>query len=516
MNNHEYPSESGPLRGEVRGVHAQLLNAGAVWRDQLPSSVALAERAAQLEAGRTSARGRTPHAGGDAAPRSPARSNDARAPRPAWRWRGWAAGAAAVLVAGMLGGLLLHAAPRRGTQPSATVTSTPPADWSFQPERGATYTTGMPMLAPSDPEVIYEAGPSMLRRSDDGGATWHDLPKPGTAFQGVVGVPFVVSPADPRTVFLTVDANGPCSGVSGSGRGGLCGATFVSTDGGAHWKQVALPSPGVLGSTAGLRSLLAVGGSLKTIQAQGHRLYSALGPYSGPDGDLLGVSSARLVTSTDGGLTWQYADKSLVGSMCDFIAAPGGDTIYALTSRGCGSEANPAISLWRSDDAGARWTSLGDLPSPLTSGGVAVFRVNGQALLYMNLPQLLSSGQTGTKTSDAASNLKVSADGGRTWIAAPTRGAPGGMSGPLAVLADGSVVMSRFETSADPGAPGISQLYAWKYGDAAWRKLSGLGIANMAYVLADPSVSRPALWVVYITPTGTQGVFQYNVKHVAV
>src|SRR6185437_12758959 len=66
----------------------------------------------------------------------------------------------------------------------------------------------LPAIAPSDPRVVYETmvygiqqhKAGSLRRTDDGGATWHTLPLPiPAAHVGHAG--FLVSPVDSRNVF---------------------------------------------------------------------------------------------------------------------------------------------------------------------------------------------------------------------------------------------------------------------------------------------------------------------------
>ena len=113
-------------------------------------------------------------------------------------------------------------------------------------------------------------------------------------------------------------------------------------------------------------------------------------------------------------------------------------------------------------------------------GMIAVSRGAGQTpLLYINMAQetcttspYLSRPKSGSCGLDASpANLQVSADGGKTWTAAPTRGFPLWQPGntlqnpgaPLGVLNDGSVLfLANVAQDADI-------FYAWKLGETSWQ-----------------------------------------------
>ncbi len=135
--------------------------------------------------------------------------------------------------------------------------------WAALPH--LTNTPDLPVLAPSDPRVVYEVGlpngtattPVKLQRSDDDGATWRTLPAPAeiteiswAAF--FVRAAFFVSPLAAHTVFVELSA--PCPGTQAdtntpggalSSGSSICTFDYFSTDGGAHWSRVQWP---VLGS----------------------------------------------------------------------------------------------------------------------------------------------------------------------------------------------------------------------------------------------------------------------------
>lgn len=182
--------------------------------------------------------------------------------------------------------------------------------------------------------------------------------------------------------------------------------------------------------------------------------------------------------------------------------APSGSLVFAVTSRKSCQGQNPRgsqLALWRSDDGGAHWSQVGDLPATSSQGLLVVDAGggNGGLLLYQ------------------APSLRVSSDGGKTWTQAPTTGVPvtpdAPMSPPLGTLGDGSVVMGQFVTSASSNGPTTTTttLYAWKAGDAAWRQISGPLDHQLTSLLVDHSGngSDGTLWAVAQTggQTGQNG-----------
>ncbi|HEY7348042.1 MAG TPA: sialidase family protein [Ktedonobacterales bacterium] len=394
------------------------------------------------------------------------------------------------------------------------------------------YNSYAPMVAPSNPSVVYKLAPAdgaadqtVLARSTDGGATWRTFALPSVNGGNAVPVVVFVSPLNPQDVFLTVRVElpfttpgfQPCpqsvtvGGLSSyaalSGGPSLCAVEFVSKDGGEHWSQAHLPAsaaPAALGDSSGyifLDSVLFSNGAT-VFQVQGNRLYSATNvePGASPNApEAQSTGTIRIVVSTDGGLNWSYADKALASrgqSICDYTAAPTGSTLFAVTSAGCNSEIASPPFLWRSDDAGAHWTEVGKLPGDVEMGMIAVSRGNGQMpLLYVNTAQetctvspYLSRPKAGGCSIDTSpANLRVSADGGKTWRAAPTKGFPTTQPGdrlqnpgaPLGALGDGSVLfLAR-------SAQGFDSFYTWKSGDASWHQV-GPGFNNVSSAFVVP------------------------------
>lgn len=411
------------------------------------------------------------------------------------RVRGVIAGGAMAAVVALLAFLLVNAAGHHSQPPSPAhgADTLPSGRWVTQTKLDDTTNIGAigdPAVAPTDPRVVYEAvnngdshggSHASLRRTDDGGATWHPLSLPIPAAD-VNYVGMFVSPLNARTVWLqlfdSAATNCPTGesaigDVSGAMHGGIlasgtasCAMEWYSADAGQHWMPVQLPVTGLLSGT-GLNTPMLV--------AQGSRLYSMTGCVSS--------TCTRLLTSTDGGATWHTADSVLgtnASTVCDFAPVPSGSTLFAVTSSGdCSWLDTTAHILWRSDDAGAHWTQIETLPFQ-TERGLMVVQPAGaaQPVLYADMPT-----KTGTTTdkvgdinpvwTDAVTDLKYSADGGKTWHAAPAAGAPAGLKpywSPIGVTSDGSVIwqLSRQGNDDSTGAP----LYAWKVGDASWHQLT--------------------------------------------
>jgi hypothetical protein len=388
-----------------------------------------------------------------------------------------------------------------------------------------------PAIAPTNPSVVYDTQAeaaqlhvaATMRRTDDGGKTWHALPLPVAADHvGFLGV--AVSPLDARTVFLDMvdDTAADCPANrtqqnTEAGNGHVsCSLQYTSVDAGEHWTATNLPladgtQPGVLtaGADAGGAGQLLE----RSLHAQGNTLYAGFA--------CVGAQwCTRLVSSADGGLTWQFADEQIVphgGRACDYAVSAGGTTLFALTAaKDCSGNANVELTLWRSDDSGAHWTRVSTLSTPdernlfLTTDAAS-----GKQLLYTMLPRItsLATDKMGGKypifSADPA-NLKVSADGGKTWQNAPSNGIPADLkldsnTGILGTLHDGTVVVEFSVTSAQgtrvgtpsafsppstasavsmPGYFAGGTLFAWKRGDTQWHQIAPPLNQEIGYMLA--------------------------------
>ena len=456
------------------------------------------------------------------------------------RARGFVAVAAMVATVAALIAVLFALAPghRPGTSVGGPVTSTnnERGRWvdltalDYNPTFSA---NDVPAIAPTNPSVVYETlagnyqahAAATMRRTDDGGKTWHTLPLPVAADHvGHLGV--AVSPLNARTVFLDMfDVNaGDCpanrtqQNTEAGGSNVFCWLQYTSVDGGQHWATTNLPlangtQAGMLTATNSVGGLSAIFAA--SLHAVGSRLYAGF--------NCVVSSCTRLVTSADGGLTWQFADEQIVtagGSTCDYTASVDAKTLFAVTNaKSCWlAEQSPRI-LWRSSDAGAHWTQVGALPTPNDRGMFLTDdSASGKQLLYAALPRT-----TGTSTdkmggkypvfSADATDLKVSADGGKTWESAPSAGIPagmqagnygGGMVGMLGTLSDGSVVVEFIAKSAqDPFAGGT--LFAWKRGDTAWRQIAPPLTQEIGSMLAIPATDASQQDTLYLVMVNRGG-----------
>jgi photosystem II stability/assembly factor-like uncharacterized protein len=143
---------------------------------------------------------------------------------------------------------------------------------------------------------------SDLLRSTDGGATWTDLSATLPDDIGYTSSPLVID-ADKHLIGTT---NGPASGV------------FRTTDGGATWTRVhdvAIAGPALRSADGSIYWLLQGGAGLIKSTDDGATWTTVVqgGPFADgggsliqlPDGALATVSDFSVITSDDGGVTWQ-------------------------------------------------------------------------------------------------------------------------------------------------------------------------------------------------------------------
>jgi len=513
--------ESETVPAELVEVLRRLDTDGVHWRARLPRAEGvaahvrgeIATRRAATPAPHEARAGRLLHLNAGTEQRTRGRPNVTSG-----RVRGLAALAAVAVVIALFIALLHGVTPgqvgKQGVEPSPTKTSvgkTPTPSNGWIPLDNVTATTesdqdGAVAIAPSDPRVIYTATrpPLTLRRTDDSGATWHTLALPAADGPDISAVQIFASPLDARTVFVEVTIGldpaqaASCPSIPAQGAllantlsarttpapaparpltqplGGKiqCTLTYRGTDGGASWKAPDLPLPGtLLGWKVDFLPIQAV-----VLHAQGGKLYSLIGC-----GPLCSGPSARIVVSADGGASWNLADGDLRAagqSICEVAPAPSGSLVFAVTTADLCQNQNMtgvSLALWRSDDGGAHWSRVGDLPATVSEGLMVVDGGKGGPLLYDDLPVMQSQGHA-LSVSQGPANLRASADGGKTWTQAAPTGIPAPqdiVTPPLGALGDGSVVIGLSVTSGGVNGTTTTTLYAWKAGDAAWRQISG-------------------------------------------
>jgi hypothetical protein len=372
-----------------------------------------------------------------------------------------------------------------------------------------------PVFSPVNPSIVYETtvettlspaattvSPSSLRRSDDGGATWHALQWPGSTGADVLQV--FPSPLDAHTAFLTVTNFCPSGAVAKthggilasltSGNSFACSVTYRTTDEGQSWTKLSFPVNGVIS----VQETLAYRTAEMPLQAQGTRLYAMLtcGPQcADPSQSLV---AGRLAASTDGGATWSLVDDGVSQGICDFAAQPDGQALFVVTtgdSQQCDTDSLPSRKgLYRSDDGGQSWQSAGMLPESLMSQGMTVVSVGGKTMLYVHAPKL-HAGSKGS-TFAAGNDFLVSSDGGKTWMTAPLQGlfdVAQPLDSPLLVRSDGSLVVAF----SPPGSGQQATIYSWKPGASSWKLFAPAPAGGLWKLLRTVSASgAETFWAV--------------------
>ena len=238
-------------------------------------------------------------------------------------------------------------------------------------------------VAPSAPETVYAGTWRGAFRSVNGGRSWTAaglVQRPALDSSAPVGVTsLVVDPRAPGTVY---------AGLHGKwvGRTTDLQSVFKSTNGGRTWRALGLRGqPVAIGPTGPPTVYAAAGGS---------------------------GGNTRLLRSTDGGRSWQPADRGLPPTDQWALAfdptSPA--TVYAAMGQG---------GVFESNDSGGSWHTLGVSPA---YGDVSAIAVD---------PQHAQTIYAGTNA-----GVIESLDGGRSWrIVNATMGAHGRDRGYMQVTA---------------------------------------------------------------------------------
>lgn len=377
--------------------------------------------------------------------------------------------AAALVIALITTALIASHTPNKpsttGTTPGASATSAQtPLDqkWQALPNLAKIDSSIATILAPSDPRVVYQVSLTVLRRSDNQGATWKNLPAPSGNLIELSEV--VISPTNPQHVLAITGKACPASQATAAGplarssAGVRCDTAYFSTNGGATWAKASVPW-----TLAAFPNNVSRNFSLVTdIRAQENRLYSIL--YLNPGSS----ASTAVVESSDDGASWQFADAShQLGQQClqTLAVPPTGTTLFATTLNTCNARSASEAQIWRSDDAGAHWTAVGAL-SVGSAGGMEAVKISGQAQ-----PILIDPGNK------LQQEMRFSSDNGKTWQAIPTLSNQTDGQGQVGVLKDGSLV-----SQSQDG------FFTWKPGYSSWHKIAP---AIAGAVIDSLAVSNP-------------------------
>jgi hypothetical protein len=424
-------------------------------------------------------------------------------------WRSLAAVAAVLLlVVGFAKVLQLGSLHRVVTTSTPSATLRPASSWSTITFNGTSAGYLEPAVAPSDARVIYlgatdQHGPVVLRSTNDG-KTWQTLRVPTTdlaADPNAKGDTFEAtpSPTDANTVLVTLTSflsNSRCPRVSNPTGGVVsdpaCFFQYLSHDGGRTWTSVTLPSPNAVIGLIPLTSALLRTPSSGTLIAQRGRLYAALSPNP----DTTSTAGWRLVSSSDGGSTWAYADQALVAhrvNLTSYLPDATGAGAWVLAVPASSTPGQGPVQLWRTND-GTRWYQA-KLPQDCSQNCTLVGATT------------LASGGSRLVVSDQQTPFEVTTDNGAHWQVIPTTGVPstiesgleaGASAGSAGVLSDGTI-LAMFVAPSPPDAGGDasqSGYYAWSPGAHSWQRVT----------LASPSYPPYMSWLT-MRPDGSYTIW---------
>ncbi|MBA3823342.1 MAG: hypothetical protein H0X24_05460 [Ktedonobacterales bacterium] len=414
---------------------------------------------------------------------------------------------AVIAIVGLLGVVFaqIHA---RGAVTQHPVTTMPATQvphattWTHLPQLDslARFDSNNPtVLAPTDPQVVYQTfaqdahsnrpnGDASMRRSDDGGHTWHALTFP-VAPTHVNYAGITVSPLDAHTVWLAifdtfaqVDCSSSATQFTPDAGFYDCWLDYYSRDGGAHWLPIQLPF---------------VDRGIDPPVADGSRLFAHV--------DCVDFSCSHLMASADGGKTWQLTDQDVIArekSVCHVAAAGGKVFVIASQATDCWHNNQTQHTLWESDDAGAHWHDNGPLPGANAVNLVAVPTTTTPLLYTLDSADSLETIESGNDAAPHITDVRVSSDGGKTWTSAPLAGFPVGQkvafdNGILGVLTDGRIIVQAIPPQKVDAQQG-STLVAWKAGASGWQKIAPTLPQEIGTLLVTPAgrSSPGTLWVV--------------------
>ena len=213
--------------------------------------------------------------------------------------------------------------------------------------------------SPADPDRLY-AAPSkgwfgqVVQRSDDGGRTWEPVGN-DLRFDGEVGTHLFYDGSEQPWRFTRIwqlvpddaDPDTVLAGVEDA-------ALFRTTDGGASWTEL----PGLRRHPTASSWAPGAGGLC---------LHTILTDPQGGDRLLVAISSAGVLASEDGGVSWQLATKGLRSDFLPEPEAEVGHCVHKLARHRARPDRIYMQKHWdvlRSDDHGRSWYEIsGDLPT---------------------------------------------------------------------------------------------------------------------------------------------------------
>jgi photosystem II stability/assembly factor-like uncharacterized protein len=252
-------------------------------------------------------------------------------------------------------------------------------------------------LARAGGRVLAGGNPAMLLASDDGGASWDELPalagnpsreswQPGAA--GLVAHSILADPRDPARLWVGISAAG----------------VFASEDGGASWeRRNRVANDG--GESAHAHPHPAAGDGHET----GHCVHNLV-RAPGAVGDVMWQQNHHGVyRSADGGRSWTDQSAGLPSRFGFPVAVhpDDPDTAWVLPLNGDTLGRYPpdaAAAVWKTTDGGQTWTRKGQgLPQV-----ACFFTVLRQAMSVSPQAELAFGTNTGS--------VFLSRDAGETWV----------------------------------------------------------------------------------------------------
>jgi photosystem II stability/assembly factor-like uncharacterized protein len=285
------------------------------------------------------------------------------------------------------------------------------------------------------PAVVWASGAGgVYLRTLDGGATWRAAVVPGAGdpdFRSVHAL-------DSRTAWLMSSGPGAKSRI------------YRTADGGAHWPLL-YTNPDAGG------------------------FFDALAFWDARRGVVLGDpvdGQFVILTTEDGGQTWQR--RKLPPALPNEGAFAASNSCLRVRGKRevwFGTGGPSGARVFHSHDGGRHWDVAGT-PLRHDGAGAGIF-----SLAFADSQHLVAAGGDYGKPADAAGNVAVTSDGGRTW-AAPGGAPPNGYRSAVAFLAgrkvwiavgtSGSDVSSDEGKSWKPFDSGAYNAIGAAAGDAVW------------------------------------------------
>jgi photosystem II stability/assembly factor-like uncharacterized protein len=288
------------------------------------------------------------------------------------------------------------------------------------------------------PAVVWASGAGgTYLRTLDGGATWHTASVPGAAdldFRSVHAL-------DSQTAWLMSSGPGARSRI------------YKTSDGGAHW-------------------------SLLYSNPDASGFFDALAFWDARRGVVLGdpVDGQFVVLTTgDGGQTWQR--RNLPPALANEGAFAASNSclvlrvVHGKREIWFGTGGPSGARVFHSDDGGGHWDVAGT-PLRHDSAGAGIF-----SLAFADVAHGVAVGGDYGKPVDAAANVAVTSDGGRTWIE-PAGAHPSGYRSAVAYLAARKVWIAVGTSGSDISRDGGK---SWKAFDSgAYNAIGAVGDAVWA------------------------------------